>query len=77
MILIKLRIMSRIESKTATTETAYDDNRACGGGSDAEMGGLIMQQCDCGDCDSYGYAGNVGVDVDLEVACSQNRQDSM
>ena len=58
-----------------TRKTAGDNDRVCIGGLDAEMGGLITWRCDCDDCDGGRDNGISEVEVDVECTC--NRQDSM
>ena len=38
-------MVSRIGSKKVTRKTADADDRACGSGSDAAMGGLVVRKC--------------------------------
>ena len=56
--------MFQIESKMVTSNTADADDKAHGGGSDAEMGGLVTRQCSS---DNH----NGGIDA---WACGRSRR---
>ena len=60
--------MSQIGSKIVISETDHADSGVCGGGSNAPIGGLVMQRCYCGNFDDGGVAVTVDVDIDVSVA---------
>ena len=72
MSLIKSKIMSQIESKTVTIETADADDGYHGGRSDASMVRIVLQQCYRGNHDAAEMHGpvDVAIDVVVDVACT-------
>ena len=52
-----------------TSENDDVNYGACGGISDAAIGGLVTWQCVCGDRNGGGDDGSIDVDVDIDVAC--------
>ena len=55
--------LSLIKFKMGISETAYADNRFCGGGSDLPIGGIVTRRCARSDSDGEGDTGTVDIDV--------------
>ena len=73
--LIKSRIVSQIGSKTVISKTAYTNDGANSGRSDAPIGGFVTRRYACGNFDGGGDAGTVDVDVylDADIAIAYSR----
>ena len=72
---INSRKVSQIKSETVTRKIADADDRVCGGGSDAEIGGLITRRCDHSNLNGGVGAGTL--DIDADVVYSLDEQNYM